>query len=93
MGVWPKTSPSVVSPGLKDSGSNGSVDKCGSEIYLCVKEGSSFRLTFQDVAFNTFKTIFKFSILSQLCFYAHNRAADRTVSVQPKSFTDSHQRL
>jgi hypothetical protein len=27
MGVWPDTSPSVVSPGLKDSGSNGSVDK------------------------------------------------------------------
>jgi len=23
-----------VSPGLKDSGSNGSIDKCGSEIYL-----------------------------------------------------------
>ena len=61
MRVWPETSPSVVSPGLKESGSNGSVDKCGSEIYLYVKEGSSFRLTFQDVVFNTFKTVFKFS--------------------------------
>jgi hypothetical protein len=42
---------------------------------------SSLRLTFQDVAFNTFKAVFKFSILLQLRFYAHNRAADRTVSV------------
>ncbi len=32
-------------------------------------------------------------ILLQLCFYAPNRAADRTVAVQPKTGTDSDQRL
>ena len=47
--------------------------------------GSSLRLTFEDVAFNMFKSGFEFSILLQFCFYAPNRAADPTVSVQPKT--------
>ncbi len=56
-------------------------------------ENEGLRLAFQDVAFNTFKAVLKFSILLQLCFYVPNRAADRTVSVQPKTGTDSDQRL
>jgi len=53
--------------------------------------GSSLRLTFKNVIFNPFKAVFKFSIILQLYFYAHNRTADRTVSVQPKTGTNSHQ--
>jgi len=45
-------------------------------------------LKFQDVAFNIFKAGFKFFILLPLCFYTLNRAADRTVSVQPISLKD-----
>ena len=43
--------------------------------------GSSLRLTFEDITFNMFEAVFKFSILLQLCFHACNRAADRTVLV------------
>ena len=43
--------------------------------------GSSLRLTFEDIAFNMFEAVFKFSILLQLCFHSCNRAADRTVLV------------
>jgi uncharacterized protein YjbI with pentapeptide repeats len=57
------------------------------------KKNRSLRLTFQYVAFNMLKAIFKFSILLQLCFYADNRTADRTVPVHPKSRTNSHQRI
>jgi len=43
--------------------------------------GSSLRLIFEDISFNMFEAVFKFSILLQLCFHACNRAADRTVLV------------
>ena len=43
--------------------------------------GSSLRLTFEDIIFNMFEAVFKFSILLQLCFHACNRAADRAVLV------------
>ena len=39
-------------------------------------QGSNLRLTFQDFIFNICKAFFKLFILSQLCFYAHNDAAD-----------------
>jgi hypothetical protein len=55
--------------------------------------GSSLRLIFQYVVFNIFKAVSKFSIFLHLYFYAHNRTADRTVLVQPKTCTNSHQGL
>jgi len=55
--------------------------------------GSSLRLTFENVIFYTFKVAFKFPILLQLYFYAYNRTANRTISVQPKVGTNSHQGL
>ena len=57
------------------------------------ERNEGLRLTFHGVAFNTIKAGFKFSILLQLCFYAPKRVAGRTVSVQPKTGTNSHQRL
>ncbi len=48
-------------------------------------------LTFKNVVFNMFKAVFQFIILLQPCFYAYNRAAHGTVSIQPKTCTNSNQ--